>query len=297
MFSRRHPYLFFILVTSSLFVAAILGVSTLIFLGTRESDFNMGEKVGVVEISGIITDAGDAVKNIKKYREDDSIKAIVLRIDSPGGVVGPAQEIFREVRKTVGEKKIIASMGSVAASGGYYIAAGTEGIMANPGTITGSIGVIIGYTNFEEILQKIGLSPVVIKSGEYKDMGSPVRKMTEKEKKLLQDFVDSTHKQFVAAVAEGRKMDPAKVKSIADGRIITGEDAKSLGLVDRLGNIEDAIEWAGRMGGIKGKISAVYSRKANISFIDYFIESSIKKIVNRVANPELHFGYIMKFPD
>jgi protease-4 len=297
MFSRRHPYLFFILVTSSLFVAAILGVSTLIFLGTRESDFNMGEKVGVVEISGIITDAGDAVKNIKKYREDDSIKAIVLRIDSPGGVVGPAQEIFREVRKTVGEKKIIASMGSVAASGGYYIAAGTEGIMANPGTITGSIGVIIGYTNFEEILQKIGLSSVVIKSGEYKDMGSPVRKMTEKEKKLLQDFVDSTHKQFVAAVAEGRKMDPAKVKSIADGRIITGEDAKSLGLVDRLGNIEDAIEWAGRMGGIKGKISAVYSRKANISFIDYFIESSIKKIVNRVANPELHFGYIMKFPD
>ncbi|RPJ15985.1 MAG: signal peptide peptidase SppA [Desulfobacteraceae bacterium] len=297
MFSRRHPYLFFILVTSSLFVAAILGVSTLIYLGTRESDFNMGEKVGVVEISGIITDAGDAVKNIKNYREDDSIKAIVLRIDSPGGVVGPAQEIFREVRKTVGEKKIIASMGSVAASGGYYIAAGTEGIMANPGTITGSIGVIIGYTNFEEILQKIGLSPVVIKSGEYKDMGSPVRKMTEKEKKLLQDFVDSTHKQFVAAVAEGRKMDPAKVKSIADGRIITGEDAKSLGLVDRLGNIEDAIEWAGRMGGIKGKISAVYSRKANISFIDYFIESSIKKIVNRVANPELHFGYIMKFPD
>jgi len=220
MFSRRHPYLFFILVTSSLFVAAILGVSTLIYLGTRESDFNMGEKVGVVEISGIITDAGDAVKNIKNYREDDSIKAIVLRIDSPGGVVGPAQEIFREVRKTVGEKKIIASMGSVAASGGYYIAAGTEGIMANPGTITGSIGVIIGYTNFEEILQKIGLSPVVIKSGEYKDMGSPVRKMTEKEKKLLQDFVDSTHKQFVAAVAEGRKMDPAKVKSIAEDGLL-----------------------------------------------------------------------------
>ena len=296
MFSRRHPYLFFILVSSSIFVAAILGISTLIFLGTRESDFNIGEKVGVVEISGIITDSGDTIRNIKKYREDDSIKAIVLRIDSPGGVVGPAQEIYREVRKTVGEKKIIASMGAIAASGGYYVAAGTDGIMANPGTITGSIGVIIGYTNFEEILQKIGLYPVVVKSGEYKDMGSPVRKMTEKEKKLLQDFVDSTHRQFVAAVAEGRKMDPAKVRSVADGRIITGEEAKSMGLVDRLGNIEDAIEWAGRMGGIKGKISAVYSRKANISFLDYFIESSIMKIFNRIANPEFYVGYILKSP-
>jgi protease-4 len=120
--------------------------------------------------------------------------------------------------------------------------------------------------------------------------------MTEREKKLLQDFVDSTHRQFVAAVAEGRKMDPAKVRSVADGRIITGEDAKSLGLVDRLGNIEDAIEWAGRMGGIKGKISAVYSRKADISFLDYLIESSIMKIVNRVANPEFHVGYILKSP-
>ncbi len=296
MFSRRHPYLFFILVSSSIFAAVIIGISTLIFLGTRESDFNMGEKVGVVEISGIITDAKDTIRNIRKYREDDSIKAIVLRIDSPGGVVGPAQEIFREVRKTVGEKKIIASMGAVAASGGYYVAAGTDGIMANPGTITGSIGVIMGYTNFEEILQKIGLYPVVVKSGEFKDMGSPVRKMTEREKKLLQDFVDSTHRQFVAAVAEGRKMDPDKVRSIADGRIITGEDSKSLGLVDRLGNIEDAIEWAGRMGGIKGKISAVYSRKADVSFIDYFIESSIMKIVNRVANPEFHVGYILKSP-
>jgi len=294
MFSRRHPYLFFILVSSSIFAATILGISTLIFLGTREPDFNMGEKVGVIEISGVITDAEDTIRNIRKYREDDSIRAIVLRIESPGGVVGPAQEIFREVRKTIGKKKIIASMGAVAASGGYYVAAGTEGIMANPGTITGSIGVIIGYTNFEEIFQKIGLTPVVVKSGEYKDMGSPVRKMTEREKKLLQDFVDSTHRQFVAAVAEGRKMDPVKVKAIADGRIITGEDAKSLGLVDRLGNMEDAIEWAGRMGGIKGKISAVYSKKADISLIDYFIESSISKIINRVANPELYVGYILK---
>ncbi|MBU1056284.1 MAG: signal peptide peptidase SppA [Proteobacteria bacterium] len=296
MFSRRHPFLFFILVSSSVFFATIFGISMLVFLGTRDSDFNIGEKVGVIEILGVITDSKEIVNNIKKYRENDSIKAIVLRIDSPGGAVGPSQEIFREVRKTIGKKKIITSMGSVAASGGYYIAAGTDGIMANPGTITGSIGVIIGFTNFEEILQKIGLYPVVVKSGEYKDIGSPVRKMTEKEKILLQDFVDDTHMQFVGAVSKGRNMDVAKVKAIADGRIFTGQMAKNLGLVDRLGNIEDAIEWAGRLGGIKGKISAVYSKKADSSFLEYFIESSAKKIVSRVANPEFFAGYILKSP-
>ncbi|MBA3037304.1 MAG: signal peptide peptidase SppA [Desulfobacterium sp.] len=294
MFSRRHPFLYFVLVFSSIFSATILGVSMLIFLGTRNPDFNMGEKVGVVEISGVITESKEIINSIKKYREDDSIKAIVLRIDSPGGAVGPSQEIFREVRKTIGKKKIITSMGTVAASGGYYIAAGTDGIMANPGTITGSIGVIIGFTNFEEILQKIGLYPVVIKSGEYKDIGSPVRKMTEKEKKLLQAFVDDTYMQFVDAVSKGRKMDIAKVKAIADGRIFTGEMAKKLGLVDRLGNIEDAIEWAGRTGGIKGKISAVYSKSADSTFLDYFIGSSAKKIVSRLVNPEFYASYVLK---
>lgn len=294
MFSRRHPFLYFVLVFSSIFSATILGVSMLIFLGTRNPDFNMGEKVGVVEISGVITESKEIINSIKKYREDDSVKAIVLRIDSPGGAVGPSQEIFREVRKTIGKKKIITSMGTVAASGGYYIAAGTDGIMANPGTITGSIGVIIGFTNFEEILQKIGLYPVVIKSGEYKDIGSPVRKMTEKEKKLLQAFVDDTYMQFVDAVSKGRKMDIAKVKAIADGRIFTGEMAKKLGLVDRLGNIEDAIEWAGRTGGIKGKISAVYSKSADSTFLDYFIGSSAKKIVSRLVNPEFYASYVLK---
>jgi len=294
MFSRRHPYLFFILVFSSVFAAMVLGISTLVYLGTMDSDFNIGEKVAVIEVSGVITDAGDIVQDIKKFREDESVKAIVLRIDSPGGVVGPSQEIFREVRKTVGVKKIITSMGSIAASGGYYIAAGTDGIMASPGTITGSIGVIIGFTNFEEILRKIGLYPIVVKSGEYKDMGSPVRKMTEKEKKVLQYFVDQTHSQFVGAVSEGRRMDRNKVKDLADGRIFTGEEAKARGLIDRMGNLEDAIEWAGRMGGIKGKISAVYSKKAEISFMEYFMETAMKKLVNSSVNPGLYVGYIMK---
>ncbi|MGD8549181.1 MAG: signal peptide peptidase SppA, partial [Desulfobacterales bacterium] len=157
----------------------------LIVLGTRDAEFEFGEKVGIIEIKGVIIDSKKALQSLKRFREDNSIKAIVIRIDSPGGAVGPSQEIFREIRKTSKSKKVVASMGSIAASGGYYIAAGTDGIVANPGTITGSIGVIMGFTNYQELLSKIGLVPIVIKSGEYKDMGSPVRKMKPEEKRFL----------------------------------------------------------------------------------------------------------------
>ncbi len=294
MFSRRHPYLFFILIFSSITAAAMLGITLLILIGTKSSDLKFGEKVGIIEITGIITDSKSVIHNLKRFREDNSIKAIVLRIDSPGGGVGPAQEIFREIRKTVGVKKIVASMGAVAASGGYYIAAGTDGIVANPGTITGSIGVIIRFANFEDLLSKIGLTPVVVKSGEYKDTGSPVRKMTKEERKILQNFVNQIHKQFIIAVAEGRNMDQSKVEPLADGRIFTGEEAKNLGLIDRIGNLEDAVEWAGRMAGIEGKISAVYARKKKLSFLKYIIDSTLKDLVNNISNPHIWGGYLYR---
>lgn len=294
MFSRRHPYLFFILIFSSITAAAMLGITLLILIGTKSSDLKFGEKVGIIEITGIITDSKSVIHNLKRFREDNSIKAIVLRIDSPGGGVGPAQEIFREIRKTVGVKKIVASMGAVAASGGYYIAAGTDGIVANPGTITGSIGVIIRFSNFEDLLSKIGLTPVVVKSGEYKDTGSPVRKMTKEERKILQNFVNQIHKQFIIAVAEGRNMDQSKVEPLADGRIFTGEEAKNLGLIDRIGNLEDAVEWAGRMAGIEGKISAVYARKKKLPFLKYIIDSTLKDLVNNISNPHIWGGYLYR---
>jgi len=294
MYSRRHPYLFFILIFSSITAAAMLGITLLILIGTKSSDFKFGEKVGIIEITGIITDSKSVIHNLKRFREDNSIKAIVLRIDSPGGGVGPAQEIFREIRKTVGVKKIIASMGAVAASGGYYIAAGTDGIVANPGTITGSIGVIIRFANFEDLLSKIGLTPVVVKSGEYKDTGSPVRKMTKEERKILQNFVNQIHKQFIIAVAEGRNMDQSKVEPLADGRIFTGEEAKNLGLIDRIGNLEDAVEWAGRMAGIEGKISAVYARKKKLPLLKYIIDSTLKDLVNNISNPHIWGGYLYR---
>jgi protease-4 len=268
-------------------------VMTLLFvIGTRDSEFEFGEKVGVIEINGIIADAKNAIHNLKRFREDSSVKAIVIRINSPGGAVGPSQEIFREIRKTSSSKKVVASMGSIAASGGYYIAAGADGIVANPGTITGSIGVIMGFTNYQELLRKIGLVPVVVKSGKYKDIGSPVRKMKPEEKKILQDFARKIHRQFIKDIVEGRKMDQAKVEALADGRIFTGEESKELGLVDRLGNFEDAIEWAGRLGGIKGKISTVYAREKKFSLLRYIVDSSAKALLNRIADPSLSADYL-----
>ena len=297
MFSRRHPYLFFILIFSSIMATAFIGLSLIFMLVAKDADFDDllksgGEKVGIVELTGNITSSRDIIHSLKRFRENSSIKAIVIRIDSPGGAVGPAQEIFREIRKTVKTKKVIASMGSVAASGGYYVAAGANGIIANPGTITGSIGVIMGFANFQELLRKIGMVPVVIKSGQYKDIGSPVREMTKDERSILQNLSNQIHRQFIVDIADGRGMDLSKVEAIADGRIFTGEEAKNLGLIDRLGNLEDAIEWAGRMGGIKGKISAVYVPKKKFSILNFIAESSVKEIVNMMVNPSLYAGYL-----
>ena len=292
MFSRRHPYLFFILTFSSVVATAMIVLTLLFVTGTRDSEFEFGEKVGILEINGIIADAKNAIHNLKRFREDSSVKAIVIRINSPGGAVGPSQEIFREIRKTSSSKKVVASMGSIAASGGYYIAAGADGIVANPGTITGSIGVIMGFTNYQELLRKIGLVPVVVKSGKYKDIGSPVRKMRPEEKKILQNFSRKIHNQFIKDIVDGRKMDQAKVEALADGRIFTGEESKELGLVDRLGNFEDAIEWAGRMGGIKGKISTVYAREKKFSLLKYIADSSAKALLNRIADSSLSADYL-----
>ena len=292
MFSRRHPYLFFLLIFSSILAATSIVISLLIFWGTRQADFEFGEKVGVIEIKGYISEVTPILHAFKRFREDDSIKAIVVRIDSPGGGVGPSQEIYREIKKTVEIKKVVASLGTIAASGGYYIAAAANGIVSSPGTVTGSIGVIMGFANVQELLKKIGLFPVVIKSGEYKDTGSPHRKMTGKERELLQGFVDKIHKQFIAAVSKGRNINPAKIEMIADGRIFSGESAQELGLVDRLGNFEDAIEWAGKLGGIKGKIATVFAEKKKFPIWRYIADSSLKMILNRTIEPTLYGGYL-----
>lgn len=294
MFSRRHPYLFFILIFSSVVATAMILMALLVTLSTRDTEFEFGEKVGVIEINGIIAESKNVLNYLKRFREDNSIKAIVIRVDSPGGAVGPSQEIFREIRKTSATKKVVASMGTIATSGGYYVAAGANGIVANPGTITGSIGVIMGFTNYEELLQKIGLVPIVIKSGEYKDIGSPVREMKPEEKKILQEFAKKIHRQFIKDIVDGRKMDMEKVESLADGRIFTGQESKKFGLVDRLGNLEDAIEWAGELGGIKGKIATVYAKEKNFSLLRYITDSSAGTLLKHILDPKLSADFIYR---
>ena len=298
MFSRRHPYLHFILIFSSICSVSAILISLIVLAGikysTQDNVTEAEEKVGVIEVTGYISDPQETIQDIRRYREDDSIKAIVLRIDSPGGGVGPSQEISREIqRTTLQDKKIIASLGAVAASGGYYIASAASGIVSNPGTITGSIGVIMGYTDIQGLLQKIGITPVVIKSGQYKDIGSPVRSMTDSEKNILQTFSDQVHRQFITAISEGRHLEYEKVAQIADGRILSGENAFELGLVDRLGNLEDAIAWAGEMGGITGKVSAVYAKDKKLTFIKRLAESSLHEILSQLSAYHLFAGYVL----
>ncbi len=286
MFTRRHPFLFFVLVFTAIVASAVVVTSLIGAVTQEKGDLGFGEKVGVVEIEGMITEARDVLDQIRAFRQADSVKAIVLRINSPGGAVGPAQEIYREVEKTVKQKRVVASLGSVAASGGYYVAAAADRVMASPGTVTGSIGVIMAYTNFQELFEKIGLRPVIIKSGEYKDMGSPVRKISEEERALLQKFTDTVHEQFIADVAAGRGKKPEEVREIADGRIFSGATAQKLGLIDRMGNQRDAIEWAGRLAGIKGRVRAVYPPEEKPSLLEYamdMVESRIKAVFHNLA--------------
>jgi len=244
----------------------------------KTSSFPIGEKVGVVEVTGIITSSKLINERIIRFKEDASIKAVVLRIDSPGGGVGPSQEIYEEIKKLAVVKPVIVSMGSVAASGGYYIAAPAVKILANPGTITGSIGVIMEFTNVKELLDKIGLSNQVVKSGPHKDIGSPIRAMTDADRKILQSMIDDVYLQFITAVAEGRKLDLETVRHLADGRIYSGRQALEAGLVDQLGNLQDAIDVAGKLAGIAEKPRVVYPPEEKATFLEYFVEETISHV-------------------
>ncbi|TAL26890.1 MAG: signal peptide peptidase SppA [Nitrospirae bacterium] len=233
-----------------------------------QKNIPIGEKVAVVRIEGPIMDSKNSVDEIKDYIKDPSVKAIVLRVDSPGGAVAPSQEIYEEVKKATAKKKVIVSMGSVAASGGYYISAPADRIIANPGTLTGSIGVIMEIPNIEGLMDKIGVKSEVIKSGRHKDLASVFRKMGKEERAILQGVLDDVHDQFIKAVSEGRKnMQFDDIKDLADGRVFTGRQALEIGLVDELGSLEDAINVAAKLAGIKGEPEVV-SKKESFSIID-----------------------------
>ncbi|EIM65239.1 signal peptide peptidase SppA [Desulfobacter postgatei] len=285
MFARRHPFLFFLCVICGCFTLGLLALSGVAVLGAIAVNSEISGamassrgNIGVVEVTGPIISSKKIIKDIQGFKDDDTIKAIILRVDSPGGGIGPSQEIYRELLKTRDAKTVIASMGSVAASGGYYIACATQGIVANSGTITGSIGVIMEYANLEQIAKKIGISPVVIKSGEYKDMGSPTRELKESEKQLFQNLVDELHAQFVSDAAAARNMETDAMAKLADGRVYTGQTAMKLKLVDRIGNMDDAVQWAGQMAGIEGELTPVYPKEDKITLFRRLAETLFQDV-------------------
>lgn len=252
-------------------VVAIIALISLFLSLTHKVP--LGEKkVALVNIEGIILDSRDIIEELHKYSEDPSISSIVLRVNSPGGGVAPSQEIYDEIIKIKEEKSIVVSMGAVAASGGYYISSPADSIVANPGTITGSIGVLMELPNIKGLMEKIGVESRVIKSGKYKDMASAFRSMTDEEKRILQGLLDDVHEQFIRAVSDSRGMDYESLKLLSDGRIFTGREAFELGLVDELGNLQHAIKVAGELGGIKGKPQVVTERE-KFGFWEFLLDN------------------------
>jgi len=259
-------------------------------LSMKSGPLPFGDKIAIVEVKGVITQSSEVIGEIHQYLADDGVKAIILRVDSPGGGVGPSQEIYKEVVKAKKKKRIVTSMGAVAASGGYYVACASDLIVANPGTITGSIGVIMQFSNFEELLKKIGIKGMVIKSGEHKDMGSPFREMTPEEKRIMQATLDNVHDQFIRAVAEGRNLDRTKVTPLADGRIMTGEQAKQVGLVDVMGNLQDAVDEASKLAGIEGRPQVIYPKK-KLSIWEFLIKETASGVIEALREKEFEISY------
>ena len=275
-----------------LILIVVIGVVFLLLIArTLVQSGSIGDKVAVIDIRGTISRTETIIDQIHQYRDDQAIKAIVVRINSPGGSVAPVQEIHSELKKL--EKPIVASMGSTAASGGYYIAAMADEVLANPGTLTGSIGVIMQFTKIKGLYEKIGLEQQVVKSGRFKDTGSPVRDLTDEERELLQATLDDVHNQFIDAVFEGRQehLTRAEIVALADGRIFSGQQALEHKLVDQLGNLSDAIDRAGELSGIEGKPNVVRTKRKT-SMLERILGTTGKENLDRLLdNAGVTFRY------
>ncbi len=265
--------------------------------GNDEFDTSGSDKVGIVEINGAISDSKQVLKDLKRFSDASRIKAIVLRIDSPGGSVGPSQEIYDAVLKLKEKKKVVVSMGAIAASGGYYIAAAADKIYANPGTLTGSIGVVMELPNVQGLLKWAGVEMNTLTAGKMKSGGSPFRPMTEDERAYFLGVLSDTHAQFIEAVAKGRNMKAEDIKPYADGRVFTGRQAKEFKLVDELGSIEAAVTEAGKLAGISGEPKVEYPKREKKFWKEMLGESDMESAVrgavmearNGLATPALQY--------
>jgi protease-4 len=292
---KRHPLIVGLIV--------LAGLAVLFFVVTYSSTVMqsgggfLDNRIALIKIEGVILDSTDTIEELRRYKDSSGIKAIILRINSPGGGVVPSQEIYEEVRKIreEGKKKVVVSMGTVAASGGYYIASASNRIVANPGTLTGSIGVIMELANVEGLFKKIGVESVVIKSGRNKDVGSPFRKMLPEERAILQQLMDDVHTQFIQAVAEGRGLTEDRVREMADGSVFTGRQAKELGLVDEIGNLQDTVRLTADIVGIKGEPRIVESRKRT-SWLDLLRDEFLGRLPSmQLPQTGVSLKYLMSF--
>ncbi len=251
--------------TAALFVAV---TSSMLGVSRRGGGALFGERIAIVELEGLIVDVDDQVRELRAYRDNPGIRAVVLRINSPGGAVAPTQELYGAIRRLrEAGKPVVASLGAVAASGGYYIAVAADQIYANPGTLTGSIGVVMQMANLNALMKKVGVEYVVVKAGEFKDVGNFARPMTAEERRILQALLDDVHGQFIAAVADGRKLDRAVVRRFADGRVFSGTQAKALHMIDELGGLEEAVEGAATLAGLP-KPPRVIGPRRRFSIVD-----------------------------
>jgi protease-4 len=258
-----------------------------------------GNQVAVLEIDGVISDSRDFVDQLKDYGNRSGVKSIVIRIDSPGGGVAASQEIFEAIKKFRAEtkKKVVVSMASTAASGGYYVACAADKVFANPGSITGSIGVIAQWYDYSDLLRWAKMQSVVIKSGALKDAGSGSRPLTEEEKVYFQSLINNMYGQFVSAVASSRNMKVEEVRKLADGRVYTGQEAKANRLVDEIGTFQDAVDAAAKMAGIQGEPKLLSPTKKSFSLLDLVMGdtgSALKTLNPNRSESHIRFEYLWR---
>ena len=277
--------LFAMLVVFSLIVVSAFGDGAM--LG--------GKRIGVVEVKGPITESKKMVEDLRRFEEKKSIAGIVVRIDSPGGAVAPSQEMYSAVKEAKKTKPVAVSMGSTAASGGYYIACGADTIYANPGTITGSIGVITQLFNVNKLLDHIDVDVETVKTGKYKDSGSPFREFTEEDREYFTRLIEDIYDQFVGHVAKSRGLETSRVEELADGRVFTGRQAKEHGLVDEVGSFHDTVEFVKKEAEIEGEVELAYPPKEEIGFLSRAVEGMSKTVSNELKNestPLFEYRYV-----
>jgi protease IV len=291
--------LLWIVIGGGAFFLFILAVFALVYItlhsGQQTASFgsSFGDKIAVVDLEGVILSPKSTVDQLKKYADDDSVKAIILHVNSPGGGVAASEEIYREVKRIRDEKKkrIVAAIESVGASGAYYVSSATNKIYADEGSIVGSIGVISEWVNYGDLLHWAKLKAIVMKAGEFKDTGNPTREMTPSEQQYLQSLIDNMHSQFIQAVADGRKMKYQDVKVIADGKVWTGQQAASMKLIDQVADFQAAVKDTAKSVGIRGEPTLVRPEKERKTVLDLLFGDISQYLPTREKLMEQQMGF------